>query len=92
MKLFLGIISAVVLPLLAAAAAVVAGPAAVVDPSSPDYYPAPCGRSIPHGVCLDEPTCEDEGGFYVGRDCPFYGVNDIGCCYNIPEDGDEEGE
>lgn len=84
MKLILGIISAV-LPLLAAAAAVVAP----VDPSSPHYYPAPCGRSIPHGVCLDEATCEEEGGFYVGRDCPFYGVNDIGCCYNIPDHGDE---
>ncbi|OIW30588.1 hypothetical protein CONLIGDRAFT_679367 [Coniochaeta ligniaria NRRL 30616] len=64
MKLLLGIIISTVLPLLAAAAAV----APVVDPSSPDFYPAPCGRSIPHGVCLDESTCEDEGGFYVGRD------------------------
>lgn len=83
MKLLLGI-----LPLLfgaAAAAAVAVAP----DPSSPDYYPAPCGRSIPHGVCLDEATCEDEGGFFVQRDCPFYGVLDIGCCYNIPRDGDK---
>jgi hypothetical protein len=83
MKLILGIMSAA-LPLLAAAAGL-----AAVDTTSPDYYPAPCGRSIPHGVCLDETSCEDQGGFYVGRDCTFYGVNDIGCCYDIPGDGGE---
>lgn len=73
-----------ILPLLAAAAVA----AVAAAPSSADYYPAPCGRSIPHGVCLDEATCEDEGGFFVQRDCPFYGVLDIGCCYGI-RDGDK---
>lgn len=58
--------------------------AAAVGSAAPAFYPAPCGRGFPHGVCLDEDTCGDAGGFYVGRDCPFYGVGDIGCCYDIP--------
>ncbi|KAK3935033.1 hypothetical protein QBC46DRAFT_324117 [Diplogelasinospora grovesii] len=48
-------------------------------------YPAPCGRSVPHGVCMTEDRCTSAGGFYVGRDCPFYDVSDVGCCYDIPE-------
>lgn len=64
-----------ILPLLALASAIPADP-----------YPAPCGRSIPSGVCTTQATCRKKGGFYVGRDCPFYNVGDIGCCYQIPED------
>jgi len=48
-------------------------------------YPAPCGRSIPSGRCSTESTCTKRGGFYVQRDCEFYGVGDIGCCYGIPQ-------
>ncbi|KAF2733658.1 hypothetical protein EJ04DRAFT_513042 [Polyplosphaeria fusca] len=51
-----------------------------------DPYPAPCGRSIPSGICASEKTCLDKGGVYVQRDCTFYNVLDIGCCYSIPED------
>lgn len=52
----------------------------------PDPYPAPCGRSIPSGVCTTAPTCSDKGGFYVARDCTFYNVQDVGCCYDIPKE------
>ena len=51
-----------------------------------DPYPAPCGRSIPSGQCMTEKTCLRKGGFYVGRDCSFYNVGDVGCCYNLPDD------
>jgi hypothetical protein len=50
-----------------------------------DPYPAPCGRSDPSGICTTKPTCAKKGGFYVQRDCTFYNVLDIGCCYDIPE-------
>jgi hypothetical protein len=50
-----------------------------------DPYPAPCGRSDPSGICTTQKTCETKGGFYVGRDCTFYNVQDIGCCYGIPD-------
>jgi hypothetical protein len=53
-----------------------------------DPYPAPCGRSTPSGRCTTETACASLGGFYVGRDCTFYDVSDIGCCYNIPKDED----
>jgi hypothetical protein len=46
-----------------------------------DPYPAPCGRSIPSGRCMTEESCLKAGGFYVQRDCTFYDVGDIGCCY-----------
>jgi hypothetical protein len=50
-----------------------------------DPYPAPCGRSDPSGICTTKDTCYKKGGFYVQRDCTFYNVLDIGCCYNIPD-------
>ncbi|KAK3322899.1 hypothetical protein B0H66DRAFT_639234 [Apodospora peruviana] len=50
-----------------------------------EIYPAPCGRSVPSGRCTTEPACLQKGGFYVQRDCSFYNVGDVGCCYNIPE-------
>ncbi|KAF2661061.1 hypothetical protein K491DRAFT_587981 [Lophiostoma macrostomum CBS 122681] len=50
-----------------------------------DPYPAPCGRSDPSGICTTKPTCAKKGGVYVQRDCTFYNVLDIGCCYDIPE-------
>ncbi|KAF2787523.1 hypothetical protein K505DRAFT_316538 [Melanomma pulvis-pyrius CBS 109.77] len=50
-----------------------------------DPYPAPCGRSDPSGICTTKDTCYTKGGFYVQRDCTFYNVLDIGCCYNIPD-------
>jgi hypothetical protein len=51
-----------------------------------DPYPAPCGRSDPSGICTTKDTCYKKGGFYVQRDCTFYNVLDIGCCYNIPDE------
>ncbi|KAL6160875.1 hypothetical protein ACJQWK_08345 [Exserohilum turcicum] len=51
-----------------------------------DPYPAPCGRSDPSGICTTKSTCYDKGGFWVQRDCTFYNVLDIGCCYSIPDD------
>ncbi|ORY16970.1 hypothetical protein BCR34DRAFT_452339, partial [Clohesyomyces aquaticus] len=50
-----------------------------------DPYPAPCGRSTPSGRCYSQASCYKLGGFYVQRDCEFYNVQDIGCCYDIPE-------
>ncbi|KAA8622743.1 hypothetical protein Ptr902_05525 [Pyrenophora tritici-repentis] len=50
-----------------------------------DPYPAPCGRSTPSGICTTQPTCVKKGGFYVQRDCPFYNVQDVGCCYDIAD-------
>jgi hypothetical protein len=50
-----------------------------------DPYPAPCGRSDPSGICTSKPKCYDLGGFWVQRDCTFYNVLDIGCCYSIPD-------
>lgn len=50
-----------------------------------DPYPAPCGRSDPSGICTTKPTCYKKGGFWVQRDCTFYNVLDIGCCYDIPK-------
>jgi len=51
-----------------------------------DPYPAPCGRSDPSGICTTKTTCYKKGGFYVQRDCSFYNVLDIGCCYSIPDE------
>ena len=51
-----------------------------------DPYPAPCGRSDPSGICTTKDTCYKKGGFYVQRDCTFYNVLDIGCCYNVPDE------
>ncbi|RII16920.1 hypothetical protein CUC08_Gglean003368 [Alternaria sp. MG1] len=51
-----------------------------------DPYPAPCGRSDPSGICTTKATCYKKGGFYVQRDCTFYNVLDIGCCYSIPDE------
>jgi hypothetical protein len=59
--------------------------ATLAVPSDP--YPAPCGRSIPAGICTTKETCYKKGGFYVARDCTFYNVQQIGCCYRIPEVG-----
>ena len=62
---------------------------AAAVPSQPSYgkdpYPAPCGRSVPSGRCMTEKKCAKKGGFYVQRDCDFYDVLDIGCCYDIPD-------
>ncbi|KAI8942609.1 hypothetical protein NX059_000662 [Plenodomus lindquistii] len=58
---------------------------ALAAPATKDPYPAPCGRSIPSGVCTTQDTCYKKGGFYVQRDCPFYNVLDVGCCYDIPD-------
>ncbi|KAK3368354.1 hypothetical protein B0H63DRAFT_488332 [Podospora didyma] len=58
---------------------------ATIAAPSDKVYPAPCGRSVPSGRCSTEPSCIRKGGFFVGRDCPFYGAGDIGCCYDIPE-------
>ena len=60
--------------------------ASVVLAAPKDPYPAPCGRSIPSGICTTQSTCATKGGFYVQRDCPFYNVLDVGCCYDIPDD------
>jgi hypothetical protein len=62
--------------------------AAPKDPysSSSKTYPAPCGRSDPSGICTTKATCSEKGGFYVQRDCTFYNVLDIGCCYSIPDE------
>ncbi|EAT83981.1 hypothetical protein HBH56_158220 [Parastagonospora nodorum] len=49
-----------------------------------DPYPAPCGRSDPSGICATKTSCYKQGGFWVQRDCTFYNVLDIGCCYDIP--------
>ncbi|KAK4215807.1 hypothetical protein QBC37DRAFT_371712 [Rhypophila decipiens] len=49
-------------------------------------YPAPCGRSVPSGRCSTEKSCVGKGGFYVQRDCPFYNVQDVGCCYGLSDD------
>ncbi|KAH7395392.1 hypothetical protein DE146DRAFT_757244 [Phaeosphaeria sp. MPI-PUGE-AT-0046c] len=57
----------------------------VVAVPTRDPYPAPCGRSDPSGVCTTKASCAKQGGFYVQRDCTFYNVLDIGCCYDIPE-------
>lgn len=70
--------------LLIVAAAIV--PLALAAPATKDPYPAPCGRSIPSGVCTTQATCGKKGGFYVQRDCALYNVLDIGCCYDIPDD------
>ena len=51
------------------------------SPQWEDPYPAPCGRSIPSGRCMTEAKCAEIGGFYSQRDCPFYDVGDIGCCF-----------
>jgi hypothetical protein len=56
------------------------------SPATKDPYPAPCGRSDPSGICTTKPTCAKKGGFYVQRDCTFYNVLDIGCCYDIPDE------
>jgi hypothetical protein len=58
---------------------------ALASPATKDPYPAPCGRSDPSGICTTKPTCAKMGGFYVQRDCTFYNVLDIGCCYDIPD-------
>ncbi|KAL6710352.1 hypothetical protein ACN47E_009298 [Coniothyrium glycines] len=58
----------------------------IASPATKDPYPAPCGRSDPSGICTTKPTCLKKGGFYVQRDCTFYNVQDIGCCYDIPDD------
>lgn len=50
-----------------------------------DPYPAPCGRGVPSGRCATEKMCAGWNGFYVGRECTFYGVGDVGCCYNMHE-------
>jgi len=50
-----------------------------------DPYPAPCGRGVPSGRCATEKMCAGWGGAYVGRECTFYGVEDVGCCYNMKE-------
>lgn len=60
-------------------------PLALATAIPADPYPAPCGRSIPSGICATKETCGKKGGFYVQRDCKFYDVLDIGCCYDIPE-------
>jgi len=57
---------------------------ALASPSG--IYPAPCGRSIPSGRCTTEKTCVGKGGLYVQRDCTFYDVQDVGCCYGISGD------
>jgi hypothetical protein len=78
MKLILTAISAVI-PLALCAATPVA-----------DFYPAPCGRSVPPGVCMTSSRCERAEGFWVERDCTAYGpVTGIGCCYDIPGDDDK---
>ncbi|KAK0655034.1 hypothetical protein B0T16DRAFT_450778 [Cercophora newfieldiana] len=50
-----------------------------------DPYPAPCGRGVPSGRCATEKMCSGWNGFYVGRECTFYNVDDVGCCYNMRE-------
>lgn len=61
-------------------------PIAVASAIPADPYPAPCGRSIPSGICTTQEYCAKKGGFYVQRDCTFYNVLDIGCCYKIPKE------
>lgn len=74
---------AAVLPLLAAASS----PEAADSDSG--IYPAPCGRSVPPGVCTTSSHCAGAGGFWVERDCEFYkDLGGIGCCYDIPGDDD----
>ena len=46
-------------------------------------YPAPCGNQIPSGRCSTEKACADAGGFYVQRQCDFYNVMDVGCCFKV---------
>jgi len=54
------------------------------------FYPVPCGRGFPSGVCMTENRCLDAEGFWVGRACEAYPtVGSMGCCYNIPEDEDK---
>jgi len=51
-----------------------------------DPYPAPCGSNrIPSGRCTTQGTCGELGGFFVGRECAFYNVMDIGCCFDFPK-------
>ena len=50
-------------------------------PQWEDPYPAPCGRTVPSGRCMTEGACAEVGGFYSQRDCTFYNVGDIGCCF-----------
>ena len=69
------------LPQLLAFAGLAAAAAARTQSGWDDPFPAPCGRSIPSGRCMSEPTCLEAGGFYVQRDCTFYDVLDIVCCY-----------
>ncbi|KAK1758085.1 hypothetical protein QBC47DRAFT_398989 [Echria macrotheca] len=63
------------------ATAVTAAPASTSWDPWVDVYPAPCGRSVPSGRCSSEKTCTEKGGFFVQRDCDFYNVGDVGCCY-----------
>lgn len=65
---------------------VIASLTALAIAAPKDPYPAPCGRGWPSGVCTTQTSCGAQGGFYVSRDCKFYSVDDIGCCYDIPED------
>jgi hypothetical protein len=65
---------------------IVAAIASVALGAPKDPYPAPCGRSDPSGICTTKATCYKKGGFYVQRDCTFYDVLDIGCCYSIPDE------
>ncbi|KAF1994456.1 hypothetical protein P154DRAFT_549065 [Amniculicola lignicola CBS 123094] len=58
---------------------------ALANPVTKDPYPAPCGRSDPSGICTTKQSCYKQGGFWVQRDCTFYNVLDIGCCYDIPD-------
>jgi hypothetical protein len=60
-------------------------PLAMASAIPADPFPAPCGRSDPSGICTTKPKCYKLGGFWVQRDCTFYDVLDIGCCYDIPE-------
>lgn len=46
-------------------------------------YPAPCGNQMPSGRCSTEKACADAGGFYVARQCDFYNVMDVGCCFKV---------
>ena len=66
----------------------VAAPAASAADQSPfsnyDHpYPAPCGNQTPSGRCSTEQACADAGGFYVQRECGFYNVLDVGCCFKV---------
>ncbi|KAB5559847.1 hypothetical protein GE09DRAFT_1114714 [Coniochaeta sp. 2T2.1] len=74
---------ALALPLLAASAAV-----AAPKPPPGYIYPAPCGRSVSSGVCTREARCVKDEGTWIQRDCPFYDVLDVGCCYGLPVEED----